>query len=87
MGYSFDDFASNKHIKHVFHKLAPVTDALISKATSKVQSLATGGRVKGKRGVPKMIKAHGSEYVLPVGVKPTKAQKAEVAKRKAKAKK
>ena len=46
-----------------------------------------GGRVKGKRGQPVPIMAHGSEFILPVGVKPTKSQKAEVAKRKKKAKK
>jgi hypothetical protein len=40
-----------------------------------------GGRVPGKVGKPKVILAHGGEYVLPAGVKPTKAQKAEVAKR------
>ncbi len=43
----------------------------------------TGGRVPGKRGAPKQVLAHGGEYILPVGVKPTKAQRAEVAKRKA----
>lgn len=43
-----------------------------------------GGKVPGKKGAPKMILAHGGEYVLPVGVKPTKAQKAKVAKGKAK---
>lgn len=46
-----------------------------------------GGTVKGKKGMPVQILAHGHEYVLPVGVKPTKAQKAQVAKRKKKAKK
>jgi hypothetical protein len=46
-----------------------------------------GGRVPGKRHSPKKAIVHGGEYVLPVGVKPTKAQKSEVAKRKAKAKK
>lgn len=39
-----------------------------------------GGKVPGPKG--KAIKAvvHGGEYVLPAGVKPTKAQKAAVAK-------
>ena len=41
-----------------------------------------GGKVPGKKGAPKVILAHGGEYVLPVGVKPTKAQKAKVAKLK-----
>lgn len=50
----------------------------------------TGGRVaiKGKkRGAPVLITAHNSEYILPMGVKPTAAQKKAVAKRKADAKK
>lgn len=47
----------------------------------------TGGRVPGKKGAPKKAVVHGGEYVLPIGVKPTKAQKSAVAKRKAKAKK
>lgn len=40
-----------------------------------------GGRVPGAKGKPKVILAHAGEYVLPVGVKPTKAQKAAVAKK------
>ena len=42
----------------------------------------TGGMVKGKKGKAVQILAHGHEYILPIGVKPTKAQKAQVAKRK-----
>lgn len=43
-----------------------------------------GGKVPGKKGAPIVILAHGGETVLPVGVKPTKAQKAKIAKGKAK---
>ena len=46
-----------------------------------------GGTIKGGRGRPKIIQAHAGEYVLPLGVKPTVAQKKAVAKRKAKARK
>jgi hypothetical protein len=44
--------------------------------------LKTGGAVKGGRNkkVPAIL--HGGEYVLPHGIKPTKAQKAAVAKNK-----
>ncbi len=78
----FSRFANNRDIKHVFHKAEPISDAAIRRVA---QSLKTGGRVKGaKKGAPKIIKAHVGEYVLPVGVKPTKAQKSAVAKRKAK---
>ena len=82
----FSSFANNRDIKHIAHKLSPITDAAINKAASAIQSLKTGGRVKGKKkGSPKIIKAHVGEYILPVGVKPTKAQKTAVAKRKSKA--
>ena len=44
-----------------------------------------GGTVKGpKKGKSIQIIAHTGEYILPIGVKPTKAQKAQVAKRKKK---
>jgi len=46
-----------------------------------------GGRVPGPKGKAKKILAHGGEYVLPVGVAPTKAQKAAVAKMHKKGKK
>ena len=41
-----------------------------------------GGRVPGKRGKPVKAIVHGGEFVLPVGVAPTKAQKMAVARRK-----
>ena len=43
-----------------------------------------GGRVPGKKGAPKKAVVHGGEYILPVGVKPTKAQIKAVARGKAK---
>jgi hypothetical protein len=46
-----------------------------------------GGKVPGAKNRAKMAVVHGGEYVLPVGVKPTVAQKKAVAKKKAKAKK
>ena len=45
-----------------------------------------GGRVGGKKGKAIKIIAHGGEYVLPMNVKPTKAQKAIVKKNKSKKK-
>lgn len=39
-----------------------------------------GGRVPGKVGKPVKALVHGGEYVLPAGVKPTKAQVAAVNK-------
>ena len=45
-----------------------------------------GGVVPGKKGRAKKIIAHSGEYVLPIGVRPTQAQRKAVAKRKAAAK-
>lgn len=42
---------------------------------------ATGGKVPGKKGKPVRALVHGGETILPVGVKPTKAQKAEIRRR------
>ena len=39
-----------------------------------------GGKVPGPVGKPVKALVHGGEYVLPAGVKPTKAQKMAVAK-------
>lgn len=38
-----------------------------------------GGPVPGAKGAPVKAMLHGGEFVLPVGVKPTKAQKKAVA--------
>ena len=46
-----------------------------------------GGRIRGKKGQPIKILAHSQEYILPVGVPPTKKQIKEVNKRKRKSKK
>ena len=40
-----------------------------------------GGRIPGPKGKPRVIQAHSGEFILPVGVQPTKKQIAEVAKR------
>jgi hypothetical protein len=45
-----------------------------------------GGQVPMRRGKPVPALLHGGEYVLPAGVKPTKAQKKMVADRKKKKK-
>jgi len=83
----FSKLANNRDIKHVFHKLEPITDAVINKVAAKVEGYKTGGRVKGKKkGSPKIIKAHVGKYVLGVGIKPTKAQVKATNKRIAKAK-
>ena len=60
----------------------PIVGALTQQATNKIQSLKTGGKAK-----PGLAILHKNEYVLPANVKPTKAQKAVVAKNKKKEKK
>ena len=47
---------------------------------SLIPEFKRGGKVKGKKGKPVRAILHGGEYVLPVGVKPTKKQMADVAK-------
>ena len=46
----------------------------------------TGGRVPEKKGKAIKVIAHSGEYILPLNVKPTKAQKAVVRKNKSKKK-
>lgn len=41
-----------------------------------------GGRVPGVTGKPKVILAHGGEFILPVGVPPTKKQQSAIEKKK-----
>ena len=64
------------------------TEALANlETTAPMLAFKTGGRVKGKRGKARMAIVHNGEYVLPVGVAPTLAQKKAVAKRKSRARK
>ena len=51
-----------------------------------LMAFRTGGRVPGKKGKAIKIVAHSGEYILPLNVKPTKAQKAVVRKNKSKKK-
>ena len=63
------------------------TNALQTLAETPIPVFKNGGRVKGKRGKARIAQVHNGEYILPVGVAPTKAQKSAVAKRHAKSKK
>lgn len=54
----------------------------IAEAAPALLAFRTGGRVPGKKGKPMKAIVHGSEYILPVGVKPTASQKRAVAKNK-----
>ena len=63
------------------------TQGLQTLESTAIPVFRTGGVVKGKKGKARLAQVHGGEYVLPIGVKPTVAQKKAVAKRKAKARK
>ena len=52
-----------------------------------IPGFAHGGKVMAPKNKPAVAIIHGGEYVLPVNAKPTKAQKAIVAKNKKEAKK
>ncbi len=68
-----------------FKQLSP--NALQQLEGAAIPVFKNGGRVKGKRGKGRIAQVHNGEYILPVGVAPTKAQKSAVAKRHAKSKK
>jgi hypothetical protein len=54
--------------------------SLLGSELGKFLPFKKGGKVLGKKGKPVKAILHGGEYVLPAGVKPTKAQKMAVAK-------
>jgi len=64
-----------------------VGSSIVEYAPLALTAFETGGLIRAPRGRPVPILAHGQEYVLPVGVKPTKAQKQAVAQNKKRAKK
>ena len=70
-----------------FLPLPGVSGGEIDSAIGNLLPFKNGGAVGGKKGKPKVILAHGGEYVLPANAKPTKAQKAIVARNKKNAKK
>ena len=85
LGSAVGTFAGGKIGKHFAGKTGENIGKVIGGVAGGLLPYKTGGMVKGKRGKPVQIMAHGSEYILPVGVRPTKHQKAQVAKRKKKA--
>ena len=70
-----------------FLPLPGVNGGEIGSTIGNLLPFKNGGAVGGKKGKPKVILAHGGEYVLPANAKPTKAQKAIVARNKKNAKK
>jgi len=62
------------------------TAAPVAEEAAPLLLLKTGGYIPGPRNKPVPAILHGSEYVLPANAKPTKKQKAIVAKNRAKSK-
>ena len=63
------------------------TKMLQTAAETPIPMFRNGGRVSGKKNKGKLAVVHGGEFILPVGVAPTKSQKSAVAKKKSRAKK
>ena len=68
-------------------KTAGIDRAQLGGGLGNLLPFKTGGAIGGKKGKPRAILAHGGEYVLPANAKPTKAQRAIVARNKRNAKK
>ena len=85
IGSAVGSFAGSKLGKHFGGKRGEHIGKVIGAAAGGLLPYKCGGVVKGpKKGKAVKIIAHTGEYILPVGVKPTKKQKAQVAKRKKK---
>ena len=86
IGSAVGTFAGGKIGKHFAGKTGETIGKVIGGVAGGLMPYKNGGMVKGpKKGKAVHILAHAGEWVLPVGVKPTKHQKAEIAKRKKKA--
>ncbi len=85
LGSAVGSFAGGKIGRQIAGKTGHAIGRVIGGVAGGLMPYKNGGMVKGKRGKPVQILAHSGEFVLPIGVKPTKHQKAQVAKRKKKA--
>ena len=85
IGSAVGSFAGGKLGKHFGGKKGESVGKAIGGLAGGLLPYKCGGVVKGpKKGKAIKIIAQTGEYILPVGVKPTKKQKAQVAKRKKK---
>ena len=64
--------------------LPGVNGGQVGSAIGSLLPFSNGGVIPGKRGKAKVILGHSGEYILPLNARPTKAQKAIVARNKAK---
>jgi uncharacterized protein YcfJ len=85
IGSAVGGFAGGQLGKHFFGKGGQKIGSAVGSVAGGLLPYKNGGTVKGsKKGKAVQIIAHTGEYILPIGVKPTKKQKAQVAKRKKK---
>jgi len=85
IGSAVGGFAGGQLGKHFFGKGGQKIGSAVGSVAGGLLPYKNGGTVKGsKKGKAVQIIGHVGEFVLPIGVKPTKAQKAQVAKRKKK---
>ena len=85
IGSAVGSFVGEKLGKRLLGKKGKKIGGLVGKVAGGLLPYETGGMVKGPRkGKAVQIIAHTGEWVLPIGVKPTKAQKAQIAIRKKK---
>jgi len=61
---------------------AVIGSALGGLAGGLIPGFKNGGKVLGQRGTPKIILAHGGEWVLPLSVPPTKNQQSAIEKKR-----
>lgn len=72
-----------KYLGNDYANEAATIMSLLGGAGGALLPFKNGGRITGrKKGKGKIILAHVGEFVLPIGVNPTKAQKSAVEKRK-----
>ena len=76
---------AKKYLGNDYVNEAATIGGLLGGAAGALTPFKNGGRVTGrKKGKGKIILAHVGEYVLPIGVKPTKSQMSAVASKKRK---
>lgn len=80
-------FGGSKHAQDAAKNIGGTLGEIGAPLAGAALGFKKGGRVPGKKGAPVKAIVHGGEFVLPNGVKPTKAQQKAVAVLKMKDKK
>ena len=74
-------FGAGKHGQEVARNVGSRVGRFLGGAAGSLLPFRQGGYIPGKPGMPHMIMGHNEEFILPVGVKPTKSQIQAVKKR------